>query len=372
MKIYEVSEEKEFVLEGTTRLSIIRDIVTSVSKSFTKTGDKGVDVIADLQAAFNRNNPIKQKGLPLQAAKSINIRIKSLEALADEYKKLDEEIIKIQNQLRSADPKDVLRMERNIDQLTKRKESTLKLILTRVKEIREIQSNPTRRLFGESKKNLKEMGVTSILIKWFQKRGAKFTDEQINSIELHHSKYNRNEQLINKLTAESNAGENIDFKKLDRLQKEQEILKQEITRIGKDGIEKGTGIKLKDSIEESNLVLDQSSLRSHIISMIAQKIGETDDIDQLAEWLKMIVGKELKPRGSRYIISSEDIKDAFLEAHGNSKIYDKCWKGYKKVLGKKRGEKGSCVKEDVFEAVVDIDWNRVTTDSKYAYTLGLL
>lgn len=35
-----------------------------------------------------------------------------------------------------------------------------------------------------------------------------------------------------------------------------------------------------------------------------------------------------------------------LEAHGNSKIYDKCWDGYKKVRGKKRGEKGSCVKED--------------------------
>jgi hypothetical protein len=33
------------------------------------------------------------------------------------------------------------------------------------------------------------------------------------------------------------------------------------------------------------------------------------------------------------------------EAHGNSKVYDKCWKGYKKVPGKKRGEKGSCVKE---------------------------
>jgi hypothetical protein len=36
----------------------------------------------------------------------------------------------------------------------------------------------------------------------------------------------------------------------------------------------------------------------------------------------------------------------FGEAHGNSKVYDKCWDGYKKVPGKKRGEKGSCVKED--------------------------
>ena len=32
------------------------------------------------------------------------------------------------------------------------------------------------------------------------------------------------------------------------------------------------------------------------------------------------------------------------EAHGNSKVYDKCWDGYKKVPGKKRGEKGSCKK----------------------------
>ena len=30
------------------------------------------------------------------------------------------------------------------------------------------------------------------------------------------------------------------------------------------------------------------------------------------------------------------------EQHGNSKIYKKCWKGYRKVPGKKAGEKGSC------------------------------
>ena len=32
------------------------------------------------------------------------------------------------------------------------------------------------------------------------------------------------------------------------------------------------------------------------------------------------------------------------EAHGNSKIYDKCWTGFRKVPGKARGEKGSCEK----------------------------
>ena len=34
------------------------------------------------------------------------------------------------------------------------------------------------------------------------------------------------------------------------------------------------------------------------------------------------------------------------EAHGNSKEYDKCWKGYERVPGTTRGEKGSCRKKD--------------------------
>ena len=38
--------------------------------------------------------------------------------------------------------------------------------------------------------------------------------------------------------------------------------------------------------------------------------------------------------------------DELEEAHGNSKEYDKCWKGYEKVPGKKRGEKGSCRKAE--------------------------
>ena len=46
-----------------------------------------------------------------------------------------------------------------------------------------------------------------------------------------------------------------------------------------------------------------------------------------------------------------------LEAHGNSKIYDKCWDGYKKVPGKKRGEKDSCVKESV--VILEEQFNRI-------------
>ena len=45
------------------------------------------------------------------------------------------------------------------------------------------------------------------------------------------------------------------------------------------------------------------------------------------------------------------------ERHGNSKIYDKCWKGYRKVPGKKAGEEGSCKKVEgiTFEDEEDAD-----------------
>ena len=50
-----------------------------------------------------------------------------------------------------------------------------------------------------------------------------------------------------------------------------------------------------------------------------------------------------------------------LEAHPNSKTYDKCWDGYRKVPGKKRGEKGSCEKIQVLQLqkALEIQWDAV-------------
>jgi adenylate kinase family enzyme len=55
------------------------------------------------------------------------------------------------------------------------------------------------------------------------------------------------------------------------------------------------------------------------------------------------------------------------EAHGNSKIYDKCWTGYKKVPGKKRGEEGSCKKigEGVAEGSQEINWVKPNFDFEW-------
>ena len=41
----------------------------------------------------------------------------------------------------------------------------------------------------------------------------------------------------------------------------------------------------------------------------------------------------------------KDVKTAEGERHGNDSMYDKCWDGYERVPGKKRGEKGSCRKK---------------------------
>jgi hypothetical protein len=64
-------------------------------------------------------------------------------------------------------------------------------------------------------------------------------------------------------------------------------------------------------VKEGDLVLEPGKLRSFIIDMIADKINKTDDIELLSKWLKMIVGKEVNPRGAkRYTISAEDVVEA--------------------------------------------------------------
>ena len=99
----------------------------------------------------------------------------------------------------------------------------------------------------------------------------------------------------------------------------QGVPKQEVADEMFAAVRQGMGIKElepAESIEEGNVVIDKSRLRSHIISLIADKIAATDDVDQLADWLKYIVGKELRPRkGSdyRYVITDEDIVEAFNE-----------------------------------------------------------
>jgi hypothetical protein len=56
-----------------------------------------------------------------------------------------------------------------------------------------------------------------------------------------------------------------------------------------------------------------------------------------------------------------------VEAHPNSKIYDKCWDGYRKVPGKSRGENGSCEKisNEAYDAWDEFDmWYQFDATTK--------
>jgi hypothetical protein len=71
---------------------------------------------------------------------------------------------------------------------------------------------------------------------------------------------------------------------------------------------------------------------------------EMGDEDKLQAADLMYPGKG--EEASKMLDAALGVNDTVAaEAHGNSKEYDKCWPGFKKVRGKKRGEKGSCEKK---------------------------
>jgi hypothetical protein len=66
-----------------------------------------------------------------------------------------------------------------------------------------------------------------------------------------------------------------------------------------------------------------------------------EELQDVFPYIYKLVGEATKAKE----LTAEDLVDEG-ERHGNDSMYDKCWDGYKKVPGKKRGEKGSCVKEE--------------------------
>jgi len=95
----------------------------------------------------------------------------------------------------------------------------------------------------------------------------------------------------------------------------QGVPNQEVADEMFNAVRKGMGITDQEpvpaeGIEESDIVMDRTSLRSYIRNMIADYLEKEDDIEKLAQVLKMLVGKKVRSRGSRFIISDEDIQEA--------------------------------------------------------------
>ena len=88
----------------------------------------------------------------------------------------------------------------------------------------------------------------------------------------------------------------------------QDKIKKRRALASKVGVKKAFSSDLKTN--ESDVVLDKTSVRSYIRDMIIDYLDKENDIEKLSKILKMLVGKEVKARGSRYQVTSEDIVEA--------------------------------------------------------------
>jgi hypothetical protein len=88
----------------------------------------------------------------------------------------------------------------------------------------------------------------------------------------------------------------------------EELFKVFRERLAKDSI--GLTKQEEPEMTESDVVLDRTHLRTYIKDMIIDYLDREDDIDKLSKILKMIVGKTITTRGTRYQVSDEDISEA--------------------------------------------------------------
>ena len=86
---------------------------------------------------------------------------------------------------------------------------------------------------------------------------------------------------------------------------------------------------------EGDVVVDKGSLVPYLKSMIIDYLDKEQDIEKLSRLLKMMVGKEIKSRGKRYTITSEDIVEAckYGTYYCSTDKKEKCRQGPKKSRG---------------------------------------
>ena len=100
------------------------------------------------------------------------------------------------------------------------------------------------------------------------------------------------------------------------------------------------GIKGYESIQAGDELMIETGMGEGVIAPVIHVVGE----NVLISW---------DATADSLFEETEEIDEG--EKHGNSKIYNKCWKGYSKVPGKKAGEKGSCKKNEDVDMDMDIE-----------------
>lgn len=94
-------------------------------------------------------------------------------------------------------------------------------------------------------------------------------------------------------------------------------------------------LQVKNNISQLELLVDSvEEIEPWVLSKMS---SSSENIESIFNYLNSHV-----THGDK--VGYQEV-DHMHEAHPNSKIYDKCWDGYEKVPGKKRGEPGSCRKK---------------------------
>lgn len=89
----------------------------------------------------------------------------------------------------------------------------------------------------------------------------------------------------------------------------------------------------KKKMKESDVVIDPVRLRQYLRMLIDDAIDKEKDISKLSKVLKILVGKEIRSRGKRYAITSEDILEAckYGSYYCSTDKKEKCRQGPKQV-----------------------------------------
>lgn len=103
----------------------------------------------------------------------------------------------------------------------------------------------------------------------------------------------------------------------------------------------------KDSYQRDWLLDNKDDIIKMFASYGLQTEGFASDAQRKAAFANGYDPKKKKKKESIDTLESQlqEIGAKLAERHGNDSMYDKCWDGYEKVPGKKRGEKGSCRKK---------------------------
>lgn len=162
------------------------------------------------------------------------------------------------------------------------------------------------------------------------------------SEQLESQKKEKAQQLAERAIAEI-GGNHGHFSKLSNHLSKAKKISSRLKQIAKDGARLDG--KMRKRIHKEDDEIDTVTLDIPLFLRLLEYAKEDakSDMDLHNVTEKTI---ELSKQGGTLSMDQySDIVGEITEAHGNSKIYDKCWTGYKKVPGKQRGEPGSCKKK---------------------------